>query len=1119
MTQPRSIRTLLIAALLGANALVIALCVYSLYQSRQLHQLRAESLVRNVASAVEQSISSSVGKIDLALQAAVDELEQQLLAKGLDPVRTNRFFTRFEQRMPEVEGFRVANAEGAVVIGKGVTPADHFTAEDRDYFLHYKGQDDKTLWITKPIWGRVVKHYIIIFARRYNQPNGDFAGVVFATVSSDHFTQLLSKFDLGPRGTVVLRDADVGLIVRYPPIPDKPAGKVGSSDVSPELRQIIASGVNTATYHAPVSADGFERVHAFHRLSNIPMLVNAGVASEDYLADWNQEKFKTTGLVLAIVAMGLALGWLLLRLLNQAMRESARNRIYLNSAAEGVLVMSASGTLIEVNDRFCVLSGYPRAELLAMDEVRCAACWPNGLLPRLLASFEPQTLETRLQCHSGQALDVELNFSAFALDGEKHLYVSVRDITERKQNETALRESEERFRTAFLTSPDAVNITRLSDGRYLEVNDAFVHTMGWAREETVGRSSLDMNIWHSADDRQRLVAALQRDGHYDNLEAEFVAKDGRIITGLMSAHVIFLKGEKCLLSVTRDITERKVAENQLRKLSMAVEQSSDSVVITDLGGKIEYVNETFVLNTGYSREEALGKNPRVLQSGRTPAQTYASLWDAMTEGRSWSGEFYNQRKDGSHYIEWAVISPIRQADGRITHYVAVKSDITARKEAEERINNLAFFDPLTGLPNRRLLLDRLRHAVASAKRTDRHGALLFIDLDNFKTLNDSLGHDIGDLLLRQTAQRLLGCVREGDTVARLGGDEFVVLLEHVSVSVQDTAGSAEAVAGKILLALNQSYQLDSFTCHSSASIGVTLFSDHPGSLEDLLKRADLAMYQAKTAGRNAMRFFDPQMQVAVTTRAALEEDLREALRSQQFLLFYQAQVDGNGAITGVEALLRWLHPRRGLVSPAEFISLAEDTGLIVPIGRWVLETACAQLSAWALRTPMRHLNMAVNVSARQFYSQDFVEQVMQVLDSSGAAPQRLKLELTESLLVTNIEDVISKMRTLKAAGVCFSLDDFGTGYSSLSYLKRLPLDQLKIDQSFVRDILIDPNDAAIAKMVVALADSLGLAVIAEGVESAEQRSFLAELGCHAYQGYLFSRPLPLVEFEQLAARR
>ena len=443
----------------------------------------------------------------------------------------------------------------------------------------------------------------------------------------------------------------------------------------------------------------------------------------------------------------------------------------------------------------------------------------------------------------------------------------------------------------------------------------------------------------------------------------------------------------------------------------------------------------------------------------------------------------------------------------------MKTDITARKEAEERINNLAFFDPLTSLPNRRLLMDRLRHAIASGTRNGWHGALLFIDLDNFKTLNDNLGHDIGDLLLEETAKRLVACVRENDTVARLGGDEFVVLLEYLGASEQDAASSAEAVGEKILHTLNQPFQLASFACHSSPSIGVTLFADHLGPLEELLKQADLAMYQAKAAGRNTLRFFQPEMQAAVTTRAVAETDLRDAVQGNQFLLYYQAQVDLEGKTTGVEALLRWQHPQRGLVSPAEFIPLAEDTGLIIPMGQWVLETACRQLHDWSLRPQTSELSVAVNVSARQFYRPDFVDQVVQALELSGARPQLLKLELTESLLVSNIDDVIGKMRTLKALGVGFSLDDFGTGYSSLAYLKRLPLDQLKIDQSFVRDILTDPNDAAIAKMVVALADSLGLAVIAEGVETQEQRAFLAEIGCPAYQGYLFARPLPITEFE------
>jgi diguanylate cyclase (GGDEF)-like protein/PAS domain S-box-containing protein len=680
------------------------------------------------------------------------------------------------------------------------------------------------------------------------------------------------------------------------------------------------------------------------------------------------------------------------------------------------------------------------------------------------------------------------------------------------------RESEVLYRTAFVTSPDAVNINRLSDGLFLEVNDGFLKMVGWTRDEIQGRTSLEINVWHNPQDRQGLVEALRRDGRYENLEAQFVAKSGRVVTGLMSAHVMEIRGEPCILSVTRDITERKAAEDQLRKLSQAIEQSSDSVVITNVDAEIEYVNEAFVRSTGYSREEAMGKNPRVLHSGKTPQETYTAMWEAMGHGRPWSGEFYNQRKDGSQYIEWAAISPIHQPNGSVTHYLAVKTDITTKKAAEERINNLAFFDPLTELPNRRLLLDRLKQATAASARSGRTGALLFIDLDNFKTLNDTLGHDIGDLLLQQTALRLVGCVREGDTVSRLGGDEFVLLLESLSENAQDAATGAEAVGEKILIAINQPYQLAGFTCHSSPSIGVTLFADHHGSLEDLLKRADLAMYKAKEAGRNTLRFFEPEMQAAVTTRAALESDLREAVQSDQFLLHYQAQVDRVGAITGVEALLRWQHPQRGLVSPLTFISLAEDTGLIVPIGLWVLETACSQLSAWSRRPEMRHLSIAVNVSARQFYQLDFVEKVLQILEKTGANPRRLKLELTESLLVSNIEDVITKMLTLKAMDVGFSLDDFGTGYSSLSYLKRMPLDQLKIDQGFVRDILTDPNDAAIAKMVVALAESMGLAVIAEGVETEAQRDFLAGLGCHAYQGYLFGRPLPLKELEDFLRR-
>lgn len=460
--------------------------------------------------------------------------------------------------------------------------------------------------------------------------------------------------------------------------------------------------------------------------------------------------------------------------------------------------------------------------------------------------------------------------------------------------------------------------------------------------------------------------------------------------------------------------------------------------------------------------------------------------------------------------------PLRGEDDRIIGVLGIYTDITNRKQAEQQIHNLAYFDPLTNLPNRTLLLDRLRQAMTTSHRSGNHGALLFIDLDNFKTLNDTLGHDMGDLLLKQVAQRLRTCVRAEDTVARVGGDEFLVMLTGLGTNEPDVANQVEAVGRKILAALNQTYQLDEVLFNSTPSIGATLFRGHQSSVDDLLKQADLAMYKSKEAGRNTLHFFNAEMESAVMERAALEKDLREAILAKQFLLHYQAQVVGEGQTTGAEVLLRWPHPQRGMVSPADFIPLAEDSGLILPLGLWVLHTACTQLAVWAARPEMAHLTIAVNVSVHQFRQADFVDQVLTVIKDTGANPRRLKLELTESLLVSNVEDLIEKMYALKAKGVGFSLDDFGTGYSSLSYLRRLPLDQLKIDQSFVRDVLSDPNDATIAKTIVALAQSLGLGVIAEGVETAAQKDFLAAAGCHAYQGYFFSRPLALEGFEKFA---
>lgn len=462
--------------------------------------------------------------------------------------------------------------------------------------------------------------------------------------------------------------------------------------------------------------------------------------------------------------------------------------------------------------------------------------------------------------------------------------------------------------------------------------------------------------------------------------------------------------------------------------------------------------------------------------------------------------------------------PVFDAMGRFTGYRGTGKLITDRKLAEERIKELAYFDQLTRLPNRSLLHDRLDQAMTSGARTQVYGALMLIDMDNFKTINDTLGHDVGDDLLRQVAHRLLGCVRSEDTVARLGGDEFVVMLGHLDPSADRAARLAEGVAEKILGLLNQPYRLAGTRQDASPSIGITMFSGQRVSFEELMKQADLAMYRAKSEGRNRLRFFDPDMEAAVLRRTGLEKELRRAIDEDRLVLHYQPQIAEGGRITGAEALVRWHHPTRGLVPPGEFIGLAEESGLIVPLGQRVLDTACHSLAAWASQPALAELVLAVNVSVQQLREPDFVDQVLEALRRSGADPRRLKLELTESVSVERIDDVIRKMFVLKAHGIAFALDDFGTGYSSLAYLKRLPLDQLKIDQSFVRDVLVDPNDAAIARTVVALAHSLGLAVIAEGVETEAQRDFLASVGCYACQGYLFSRPLPRPEFEAFVRR-
>ncbi|MFC5462081.1 putative bifunctional diguanylate cyclase/phosphodiesterase [Massilia niabensis] len=525
-------------------------------------------------------------------------------------------------------------------------------------------------------------------------------------------------------------------------------------------------------------------------------------------------------------------------------------------------------------------------------------------------------------------------------------------------------------------------------------------------------------------------------------------------------------------------------------------------------GLIDYANRTVVDYGGLPGIERIAETWIGLLHPDDVGRTLKAWTRSVNTGEVFSCEYRLLRAaDQSYRWHLAQGMPIRDGSGAIVKWYGTTMDIHDMKLAHEEIGRLAFYDTLTRLPNRQLLMDRLAHAVTLHTRRGRIGAVLLIDLDNFKTINDTIGHDKGDLLLDLVAQRLVASVSDRDTVARLGGDEFVIILEDLGFSEEVAAGHAAMVARRVLETLNGSFNLAGYERHITPSMGLTLFGGAAHSITELLKRADLAMYQAKAAGRNTLRFFDPKIQAAALARSRLEAELRQALQRDEFLLHYQPQLDSDGLPTGVEALLRWRNPVRGMVSPAQFIPLAEDTGLILPLGRWVLEEACAQLARMAADSATAGLSVAVNVSALQFRQATFGADVLAVLAQAGANPRRLKIELTETLLVEDMESAIEKITMLKSHGVCFALDDFGTGYSSLSYLKRLPLDQLKIDQSFVRNLMNDPRDLAIVTTIVALGHALGMHVIAEGVETAEQRELLARCGCRQFQGYLFSRPL------------
>ncbi|MCW8906495.1 MAG: PAS domain S-box protein [Sedimenticola sp.] len=683
------------------------------------------------------------------------------------------------------------------------------------------------------------------------------------------------------------------------------------------------------------------------------------------------------------------------------------------------------------------------------------------------------------------------------------------DITERMKTQQALKESENRYRALIEQAADGLLVTD-SMGVITDTNQAVQKMLGYSGDELVGRPMIDFVDPADTDSYYWQQAALHRQGAL-MIQQRLRCRDGNLLMVEISGRSLPDGGVQ---SLVRDISERLRSEERLRLSATVFESTREGVMITDARGNITAVNSAFTEITGYREDEVRGKNPSVLNSGKHDNRFYDEMWSTINTVGYWRGEIWNRRKNGQIYPEWETISTVRNELGELTNYVAVFSDISDLKESESQLEYLAHHDPLTELPNRLLFTARVDHALEQARRDGSCLAVLFIDLDLFKHINDSLGHPVGDALLQRVAERIKRLLRDEDTVARLGGDEFTVLLEHLPDSTK-----AGEIAGKLTDAFVKAFEVDERSLHVTASIGISIFPGDGETTATLLRNADAAMYQAKDRGRNGYQYYSREMTSMAVNRVLLENSLRHAVKQDQLVVYYQPKLSlVDGRVTGVEALVRWRHPEMGLVPPDRFIPLAEDTGLIIPIGGWVLEAACRQLKAWQEQGLDAGV-MAVNLSGQQMQRGDLVSTVRRAIDSSGITPSALELEITESFIMDRTEQAIEVLHQLRDLGVTLSIDDFGTGYSSLSYLKQLPIDTLKIDRSFVRDIPRDPNDEAITRAIIALAENLQLGVIAEGVETEEQAEFLRREGCQLGQGYLYSPPIPADEFERFLQKK
>ncbi|RMQ46218.1 PAS domain S-box/diguanylate cye domain-containing protein [Pseudomonas cichorii] len=775
-----------------------------------------------------------------------------------------------------------------------------------------------------------------------------------------------------------------------------------------------------------------------------------------------------------------------------------------------IIARLSDGIILEANQAFVTQTGMTCDEVIGKTATQINLWAVPGIGPGLLERLQQggiRNLEMPLRRRDGSSFSCLMSAESFEMSATQAVLLTLIDITPLKQAQQQLQLSEEKFAKAFHSSPDGLAITRSRDGVLMDVNEGFCLLTGYSESQCLERSSLDLQIWVDPNERQQLIRQLQQNGVVRDFRGQIRRLDGQIRLCEMSSHPLLIAGEECIMTLSRDITERQQMQEKLHLAATVFESTAEGVLITDTRQRINAVNRAFSNITGYSENEALGLTPRLLASGQHDSAFYAAMWHQLGAEGHWQGEICNRRKNGELYPCWLTISAVRNKDRFITHFVAVFADISSLKHAQARLDYQAHHDPLTGLPNRTLFESRLQSALLHSEESGSLGAVLFLDLDRFKHINDSLGHPVGDLLLKGIAQRLKENLRDIDTVARIGGDEFIVLLPGLL-----QPSDAETIGNKLLACFTAPFQAGEHEFFMSASIGSSLFPTDGSDVATLVKNADAAMYRSKAKGRNRIESYTRDLTSQASERIALEQELRRAIERNELSLSYQPKTSLlTNRMVGAEALIRWSHPTFGEVPPEHFIPLAEENGMILQIGDWVLEHACRQMCEWRkVYEPFGPLS--VNLAGAQLRQPNLLARIEQLLTDNDLEPGCLQLEITENFIMSQTEEALSVLHKLKKLGVQLAIDDFGTGYSSLSYLKRLPLDILKIDQSFVRGLPEDTHDAAIVRAIIALGRSMQLTIIAEGVENSDQQKFLAEHGCEQIQGYIVSLPLPPEEF-------